>query len=55
LRQVSWRASSGRADGPLDVLKTHPKVLLGGHVVENPYYLSPERNLADSLADSQGA
>jgi hypothetical protein len=32
----------------MNVLKTHPKVLLGGQVFENPYYLSPDRYLAES-------
>jgi hypothetical protein len=26
----------------LDLLTTHPKVLLGGIVLENPHYLSPD-------------
>jgi hypothetical protein len=26
----------------MDVLKTHPKVLLGGMVIDNPYYLEPD-------------
>lgn len=26
----------------MDVLKTHPKALLGGMVIENPYYLQPD-------------
>lgn len=30
----------------LDVLKTHPKVLMGGMVLENPFYLEPEEFLA---------
>jgi len=30
----------------VDVLKTHPKVLLGGMVLENPYYLEPDEFLA---------
>ena len=30
----------------VDVLKTHPKVLLGGMVLDNPYYLEPEEFLA---------
>jgi hypothetical protein len=32
----------------MNVLKTHPKVLLGGQVFENPYYLSPDRYLAET-------
>lgn len=30
----------------LDVLKTHPKVLMGGMVLENPFYLEPDEFLA---------
>ncbi|GAA0663773.1 hypothetical protein GCM10009535_49250 [Streptomyces thermocarboxydovorans] len=30
----------------LDVLKTHPKVLVGGMLVANPYYLEPDEFLA---------
>lgn len=30
----------------LDVLKTHPKALLGGMVIDNPYYLEPDEFLA---------
>lgn len=30
----------------VDILKTHPKVLVGGSVVENPYYLEPDEFLA---------
>jgi hypothetical protein len=38
----------GRFSGQLlvDVLKTHPKVLLGGMVLDNPYYLEPDEFLA---------
>jgi hypothetical protein len=37
-----------RFDGEVlvDVLKTHPKVLLGGILLANPYYLEPEEFLA---------
>jgi len=37
-----------RFDGEVlvDVLKTHPKVLLGGMLLDNPYYLEPEEFLA---------
>ena len=37
-----------RFDGEVlvDVLKTHPKVLLGGIVLANPYYLEPDEFLA---------
>lgn len=30
----------------MDVLKTHPKALLGGMVIDNPYYLEPDEFLA---------
>lgn len=30
----------------LDVLRTHPKVLMAGMVLENPYYLEPDEFLA---------
>jgi len=30
----------------MDVLKTHPKALLGGTVIDNPYYLAPDEFLA---------
>jgi hypothetical protein len=30
----------------VDVLKTHPKVLLGGMLLRNPYYLEPDEFLA---------
>ena len=30
----------------MDVLRTHPKVLLGGMIVDNPYYLEPDEFLA---------
>jgi hypothetical protein len=30
----------------VDVLKTHPKVLLAGMVLDNPYYLEPAEFLA---------
>jgi hypothetical protein len=32
----------------MNVLKTHPKVLLGGQVFENPYCLPPDRYLANA-------
>lgn len=37
-----------RCDGEmvLDVLKTHPKAMLGGMVINNPYYLEPDDFLA---------
>jgi hypothetical protein len=34
----------------MDVLKTHPKVLLGGMVIDNPYYLAPDEFLASRAA-----
>jgi hypothetical protein len=33
----------------MDVLKTHPKALLGGMVIDNPYYLEPDEFLATRL------
>ncbi|HEY2702558.1 MAG TPA: MEDS domain-containing protein [Candidatus Dormibacteraeota bacterium] len=30
----------------VDVLKTHPRILLGGMVLDNPHYLSPDEFLA---------
>ena len=30
----------------MNVLKTHPKALLGGMVIDNPYYLEPDEFLA---------
>lgn len=30
----------------LDVLKTHPKAMLGGMIIDNPYYLDPDEFLA---------
>ena len=30
----------------VDVLKTHPKIMVGGTVLENPYYLEPDEFLA---------
>lgn len=37
-----------RFDGDIlvDILKTHPKVLVGGMVLDNPYYLEPAEFLA---------
>jgi hypothetical protein len=34
----------------MNVLKTHPKALLGGMVIENPYYLEPDEFLASQQA-----
>ena len=34
----------------MDVLKTHPKALLGGMVIDNPYYLEPDEFLASRPA-----
>jgi hypothetical protein len=31
----------------VDLLSTHPKLLLGGIIMENPYYLSPDEFLAE--------
>jgi non-homologous end joining protein Ku len=41
-----------RCDGRLvmDVLKTHPRAMVGTMVVDNPYYLRPD----DFLAEVQG-
>jgi hypothetical protein len=38
----------GRFSGEVlvDVLKTHPKVLLGGMLLDNPYYLDPDEFLS---------
>ncbi len=38
----------GRFSGEVlvDVLKTHPKVLLGGMLLDNPYYLAPDEFLS---------
>jgi hypothetical protein len=43
----------GRFGGGIlvDLLRTHPKVLLGGMVIENPHFLPPEAFVA-GLADS---
>ncbi len=30
----------------VDILKTHPKLLLGGTLIENPYYLAPDEFFA---------
>jgi hypothetical protein len=30
----------------MDILKTHPKVLVGGIIMENPYFLAPDEFLA---------
>ena len=38
----------------MDVLKTHPKALLGGMVIDNPYYLDPDEFLASQPAESPG-
>ena len=34
----------------MNVLKTHPKALLGGMVIDNPYYLEPDELLASQLS-----
>jgi MEDS: MEthanogen/methylotroph, DcmR Sensory domain len=36
----------------VDVLKTHPKVLLGGMLLDNPYYLEPDEFLASHRPSS---
>jgi MEDS: MEthanogen/methylotroph, DcmR Sensory domain len=38
-----WRFSG---DMIIDAVKTHPKILVKGVVVENPYYLEPDEFLA---------
>ncbi len=38
----------------LDVLRTHPKVLMSGMVLENPYYLEPDEFLAARKRSSRG-
>jgi hypothetical protein len=35
----------------IDLLKTHPLVLLSGMRIENPYYLTPDEFLADRSRD----
>jgi hypothetical protein len=30
----------------LDLLRTHPKFVVSGQLVENPYYLPPDRYLS---------
>jgi hypothetical protein len=36
-----------RFEGALaDVLKVHPKIMLGGMVLNNPYYIEPDEFLA---------
>lgn len=35
-----------RAELVMDVLRTHPKVMLGSMVIDNPYYLDPDEFLA---------
>ncbi|HET6501388.1 MAG TPA: MEDS domain-containing protein [Amycolatopsis sp.] len=39
----------GRFDGDtlVDILKVHPKVLIAGMLIDNPYYIAPEEFLAD--------
>jgi hypothetical protein len=36
----------------IDLLKTHPKIMLGGMVIENPHYLTPDEFLADRAASA---
>jgi hypothetical protein len=33
----------------MDAIKTHPQVLIGGYLFENPYYIAPEHFLAASV------
>lgn len=37
----------------INLLKTHPRVLMGGMLVENPYYLTPDELLTE-MAQSEG-
>jgi hypothetical protein len=37
----------------LDILRTHPKLLLNGLVAENPHYLSPDDHIAARLARNE--
>lgn len=41
-----YALDSFRGEVLVDVLKTHPRVLLGGVVLDNPYYLQPDEFLA---------
>jgi hypothetical protein len=38
----------------LDLLRTHPKLLLGGLVIENPHYLTPDDYLAMKQQSPRG-
>jgi DNA-binding CsgD family transcriptional regulator len=38
----------------LDLLRTHPKMLLSGHVIENPYYVAPDDYVATRRDRGQG-
>ncbi|WP_214367134.1 hypothetical protein [Pseudonocardia sp. H11422] len=42
------------ADAVLNLVDTHPKVLVGGALVENPYYLPPERWVSTSASPEPG-
>lgn len=35
----------------VNLLKTHPRMLVGGMLIENPYYLTPDELLADAARD----
>jgi hypothetical protein len=35
----------------VNLLKTHPRMLVGGMLIENPYYLTPDEVLADAARD----
>jgi len=37
----------------MDLLKTHPKLLIGGQVVENPYYLTPDEFLTSRALEDK--
>ncbi len=37
----------------LDILRTHPKLLLNGLVAENPHYLSPDDHIAARLGRNE--
>jgi hypothetical protein len=39
----------------VNLLKTHPRMLVGGMLIENPYYLTPDEVLAGAARDSDTA
>ena len=39
----------------VNLLKTHPRMLVGGMLIENPYYLPPDEVLAGAARDSDTA